>query len=80
MTDFKVEFELEGTTGDASCFTLLVHPSWAPLGAARFRQLVEAEFYDDNRFFRVLDGDAAAGCTMACSSPWNHPDPCYAYP
>lgn len=80
MTDFKVEFELEGTTGDASCFTLLVHPSWAHLGAACFRQLVEAEFYDNNRFFRVLDGDAASGCTMACSSPWNHPDPCWAYP
>ena len=33
-----------------------VHPEWAPRGAARFRELVEAEFYDGCRFFRVLDG------------------------
>merc|ERR1719453_424300 len=33
-----------------------VNPSWAPIGAARFRELVDAKFYDDNRLFRVLDG------------------------
>ncbi len=42
--------------GVAASFTLKVHPVWAPLGSARFRDLVEARFYDDQRFFRVLDG------------------------
>jgi cyclophilin family peptidyl-prolyl cis-trans isomerase len=35
-------------------FTVLVHEDWAPIGAARFRELVEAKFYDNTRFFRVL--------------------------
>lgn len=33
-----------------------VHPAWAPLGAARFRELVEAGFYDDCALFRVVEG------------------------
>lgn len=36
--------------------TVAVHPGWAPLGAARFRELVEQNYYDDCRFFRVLSG------------------------
>jgi peptidyl-prolyl cis-trans isomerase A (cyclophilin A) len=35
---------------------LEVHRDWAPLGADRFYNLVKAGFYDDVRFFRVLDG------------------------
>ncbi|MEZ4324538.1 MAG: peptidylprolyl isomerase [Polyangiales bacterium] len=33
-----------------------VHPEWAPLGAARFRELVEAGYYTDVAFFRVIEG------------------------
>ncbi|WP_455382750.1 peptidylprolyl isomerase [Salinispira pacifica] len=36
-----------------------VHPQWAPLGAARFRELVDSGFYSDVAFFRVLDGFVA---------------------
>lgn len=56
-TAYVVQFELSGTgVKDGSTFLLRVEPSWAPRGAKRFRELVEAEFYDDTRFFRVLDG------------------------
>jgi peptidyl-prolyl cis-trans isomerase A (cyclophilin A) len=54
---FFVRMDLAGfdVPQDAS-FLLKVKPEWAPLGAARFRELVESGFYDDTRFFRVLDG------------------------
>lgn len=35
-------------------FVIRAHEDWAPNGAARFRELVQAQFYDDTRFFRVI--------------------------
>jgi hypothetical protein len=46
--DFRVKFEVEVPSGTKE-FTVLVHEDWAPIGAARFRELVEAKFYDDTR-------------------------------
>mmetsp|Transcript_99426 Transcript_99426/g.186795 ORF Transcript_99426/g.186795 Transcript_99426/m.186795 type:complete len:290 (+) Transcript_99426:91-960(+) len=43
----------DGSTGKV---IIQVNPNWSPLGAQRFRQLVEAKFYDDSRFFRVISG------------------------
>mmetsp|Transcript_3707 Transcript_3707/g.4616 ORF Transcript_3707/g.4616 Transcript_3707/m.4616 type:complete len:195 (+) Transcript_3707:55-639(+) len=51
--DFRVKFDVETTAGPES-FVILVHEDWAPIGAARFKELVEAKFYDDTRFFRVI--------------------------
>ena len=34
---------------------ITVHRDWAPLGADRFYNLVSGGYYDDTRFFRVLD-------------------------
>ena len=45
--------KLTTTKGDV---VLAVHPSWAPKGADRFLELVEAGFYDGVKFFRVIDG------------------------
>jgi len=48
---FKVKFEC--SNGD---FVVEVHRDWAPIGAARFEELVKAGFYNENRFFRVVPG------------------------
>ena len=37
-------------------FVITVHRDWSPIGADRFYNLVKNGFYDDCRFFRVLDG------------------------
>jgi len=37
-------------------FVIDVHRDWAPLGADRFYNLVRNGYYDDTRFFRVIDG------------------------
>ncbi|MBI5094347.1 MAG: peptidylprolyl isomerase [Candidatus Hydrogenedentes bacterium] len=46
---FNVEFECSNGT-----FTIECHGAWAPLGAARFKELVEAGFFSELRFFRVV--------------------------
>jgi peptidyl-prolyl cis-trans isomerase A (cyclophilin A) len=37
-------------------FVVDVHRDWAPIGADRFYNLVKNGFYDDVKFFRVIDG------------------------
>lgn len=44
---------LETSRGDV---LIEVHPEWAPRASKRFRELVEIGFYDECRFFRVLEG------------------------
>ena len=46
---FRVKFEC--SMGD---FVIECHPRWAPIGAARFKEAVEAKVYDGARFFRVV--------------------------
>lgn len=61
-------------TTSKGAFAVEVNPSWAPNGAARFRELVDAGFYDDARFFRVLDGFVAQfgiNGTPATNSMWS---------
>ena len=62
--DFRVKFEVEVPSG-AKEFTVLVHEDWAPIGAARFRELVEAKFYDDTR--------CVAGVGVGAGSPNRQP-------
>jgi cyclophilin family peptidyl-prolyl cis-trans isomerase len=52
---------------------ITVHRDWAPIGADRFYNLVKNGFYDDCRFFRVLDNFMAQigiNGTPAIQSNW----------
>jgi peptidyl-prolyl cis-trans isomerase A (cyclophilin A) len=48
---YKVEFETS-----KGPFVVEVHRDWAPNGADRFYNLVKNSFYDNTRFFRVIEG------------------------
>jgi cyclophilin family peptidyl-prolyl cis-trans isomerase len=48
---FTVRFETTKGNIDIEC-----HKDWAPLGTARFRELVESGYFDGARFFRVVPG------------------------
>lgn len=52
-----VEFAVQLSSTEVGEFTLEIHPDWAPLGAARFLELVDTEgFWKGIRFFRVISG------------------------
>ena len=56
-------------------FVVTVHRDWAPNGADRFYNLVKSGFYDDVRFFRVIDGFMAQfgiHGTPAVASAWRN--------
>jgi peptidyl-prolyl cis-trans isomerase A (cyclophilin A) len=48
---FKADFDTS-----KGPIVITVHRDWAPIGADRFYNLVKNGFFDDVRFFRVLDG------------------------
>lgn len=56
LEPFRVKVEvanlLDGGDGD---FIVEVHPEWAPIGAARFEELVALNFYREARVFRAID-------------------------
>jgi peptidyl-prolyl cis-trans isomerase A (cyclophilin A) len=48
------KFRVKFTTSKGD-FTVVVERAWSPLGADRFHALVKNGYYDDVRFFRVVD-------------------------
>eukprot|EP00658_Telonema_sp_P-2_P085493 TRINITY_DN9758_c0_g1_i6.p2 TRINITY_DN9758_c0_g1~~TRINITY_DN9758_c0_g1_i6.p2 ORF type:complete len:189 (-),score=52.83 TRINITY_DN9758_c0_g1_i6:176-742(-) len=50
------EFTVNLAPGQIDKFVMEVHPEWAPLGAARFEELIDSNFFKGARFFRVIDG------------------------
>lgn len=67
---FKAKFDTS-----KGIFVVTVHRDWAPIGADRFYNLVSNGFYDDVRFFRVLDGFMAQfgiNGTPAIQSAWKN--------
>ena len=51
---YQVEFEISVSKGVPGKFVVEVYPEWAPLGAARFAEIIEAEIWKAARFFRVV--------------------------
>ena len=56
LDPFVVTFDVTLATGQKDSFDLEVQPDWAPLGAARFKELLDEEFFTSVRFFRVISG------------------------
>lgn len=50
---FFVKFVIEQENGHGEII-FEINKTWAPLGAIRFKELVESSFFDGNKFFRVL--------------------------
>ena len=55
-TAYQVEFEISLAKEKTGTFLVEVYPEWAPKGAARFKEIVEAEIWKAARFFRVVSG------------------------
>lgn len=58
------------TKGD---FVVAVHPEWAPIGAARFAELIDAKVWEGARFYRVIPGFVAqwgAAADPLVSAAW----------
>ena len=59
---YNVTFEVTPVPGQpATPFVVEVHPEWAPIAAARFKDLVDADFFHNMRFWRVNSGSAQFG-------------------
>jgi peptidyl-prolyl cis-trans isomerase A (cyclophilin A) len=52
--DFRVGLETS-----KGAIVIAVHRDWAPRGAERFHELVTTGYFDDSRFFRVVNGQWA---------------------
>ena len=55
-TKVVIDVVLDPSTEAVSEIEVEVHPEWAPLGAARFLQLVDEKYYDECRIYRVIPG------------------------
>lgn len=51
---FTVDLDGKEDTPPEGSFAIRVHPEWAPEGAKRFQDMVEAGILKDARFFRVV--------------------------
>ena len=50
----EVDFAVQLSKDEVGLIVVRLRPDWAPLGAARVLELVDAKFYDGCRFFRVI--------------------------
>merc|ERR1719387_1684718 len=61
VAPYNVTFDvaLHGGSQETASFTVLIHPDWAPRGAAHFKKLVQDGWYNDAGVFRVVPGFVA---------------------
>ena len=52
----EMDISLDGSGSVDATVTISVHPTWSPLGAQRFTELVDRGFYNGCKFFRVVPG------------------------
>jgi cyclophilin family peptidyl-prolyl cis-trans isomerase len=52
----QVSFDVTLSKGVTDTFVMEVHPDWAPLGAARFKEMLDSNFFKSTRFFRTIPG------------------------
>jgi len=55
LADYKVVFDIQIDEQKSGTFIIEIYEDWAPLGAARFHELVADKYFDGARFFRVLN-------------------------
>jgi cyclophilin family peptidyl-prolyl cis-trans isomerase len=56
LKPFQVSLQVQMREGQVGEIVIEVLPEWAPLAAKRFQGLLEAGFFENARFFRVLPG------------------------
>ena len=72
-----ITFELAKLKAGASgTITIRTRPSWAPIGVGRFHELVESGFFNECRFFRVVNNFIVqfgiSVCIVSCLFCINH--------
>ena len=63
---FHAVFEIHCDGGDKN-IEFEIDPTWAPLGAARFKELVDTKFYEGVKFFRVIKVSILMQCIRPIS-------------
>jgi peptidyl-prolyl cis-trans isomerase A (cyclophilin A) len=54
---FKIELNVANLDGGKTGKVIIqITPEWAPLGAARLKEMIQDKFLDNCRFFRVING------------------------
>jgi hypothetical protein len=56
FSSFRVRFNVVLAKGQEGSFVIEINPQWAPLGAERFREIIDKAVWEQARFFRYMKG------------------------
>ena len=65
----RMHLKLDGED-DTHPIDIIVHPEWAPLGAARFVELIDANYFDECLLYRVVNGFIVQWGIPASPAEW----------